>query len=318
MPEIHAYAVDLNLLVALDALLQERSVSRAAARLGLTQSAMSHRLRRLREHFDDELFVGGKGGMVPTPRALSIGAPIRRGLLELDGALRPAEAFEPATSERRFDIISSDYAELVVLPRILERLGRDAPHICIALRPTDRLITQRLADGEGDLYVGIRLDAPTLMRLPVFEEGFASIVRTDHPRVRGRLDLDTFTSLSHIIVSGGEGPSAVDEALSKIGRERRVVLRLSRFAGLPHVIARSDLIATVPRGVAFSAAEYLPLQVLDPPLSLPRSPIDVCWHPRSNDDGGHRFVRTLIAEITRAAMHAYAPPRRQRARGSRR
>lgn len=302
MHDIHASEVDLNLLVALDALVQERSVSRAAARLGLTQSAMSHRLRRLRERFDDELFVGGRGGMIPTPRAEELAAPIRRGLLELGLVLRQPEAFDPATSTRAFTLISKDYAEVVVVPRMLERLGTLAPGLGFMFRNPDPRTAERLANGEADFYVGIALDDADLVRLPAGEDDFVAIARADHPDIGRALDLSTYLGLGHVLVASDDGPSFMDEILRTRGVQRRIVLRIARFAGAPFVVARSNLLCTLPRAVAVTAARYLPLRLLELPIELPALPIEVMWHPRNNNDPGHRWVRTIVAETTRAAV----------------
>ena len=302
MHGIHASEVDLNLLVALDALIQERSVSRAASRLGLTQSAMSHRLRRLRERFDDELFVGGRGGMVPTPRAEELAAPIRRGLLELGAVLRQPEGFDPATSTRRFTCISKDYAEIVVVPRMLERVGRIAPNVDVAFRNPDDRSVERLASGEADFYVGMPIPQADLVRLPAGVDDFVAIVRDDHPTVGRTLGLDTYAKLGHVLVTDRDGPSFVDEILAQKGIERRIMLRIGRFAGAPFVVARSNLIATLPRAVAVTSARYMPLRLLELPFELPAIPIEVMWHPRNNQDPGHRWMRTITAETTRAAI----------------
>src|SRR5688572_12519358 len=290
MHDIHASDVDLNLLVALDALLSERSVSRAAARLGLTQSAMSHRLRRLRERFGDELLVGGRSGMVPTPRAQEIAAPIRRGLLELGEVLRQPEVFDPLTSRRRFTIVSSDYAEMVVMPHVLERFGREAPFVDMELRTPDLDVVGRLARGEADLYVGPTLDSPHLVRLHVRNERSVCVVRADHPRVKTQLDMRTFLELGHVVVGPEDGTAhAIDVELGKRGMRRRIVLQISRFGGAPFVVARSDVLAVLPLGVAHAAAAYLPLRILPAPMPFPEVAIDVMWHERMNDDAGHRW-----------------------------
>lgn len=310
MHDIHASEVDLNLLVALDALIQERSVSRAASRLGLTQSAMSHRLRRLRERFDDELFIGGRGGMVPTPRAEELAAPIRRGLLELGEVLRQPETFDPATSSRKFTYISKDYAEIVVVPRMLERVGVEAPNIGVTFKNPDEHTVARLANGEADFYVGMPIPDADLVRLPAGIDDFVAVVRADHPGVGRTLTLETYVKLGHVLVSDREGPSFMDDLLRRQGIERTIVLRIARFAGAPFVVARSNLVSTLPRAIAVTAARFLPLRLLELPLELPAIPIEVMWHARNNQDPGHRWMRTITAETTRAAIEDVSIPAR--------
>jgi DNA-binding transcriptional LysR family regulator len=310
MRDIHASEVDLNLLVALDALVQERSVSRAASRLGLTQSAMSHRLRRLRERFDDELLVGGRGGMVPTPRAQELAAPIRRGLLELGEVLRQPEAFDPATSTRTFTYVSKDYAEIVVVPRMLERVGKEAPNIDVMFKNPDERTLERLANGEADFYVGLPIPDADLVRLPAGKDDFVAVVRDDHPDVGRTLSLEAYVKLGHVLVADRDGPSFVDEMLQRLGIVRRIVLRIGRFAGAPFVVSRSNLVATLPRAVAVTSARYMPLRLLELPIDLPAIPIEVMWHARNNQDPGHRWLRTITAETTRAAIEDVSIPAR--------
>ena len=305
MQDLHDEALDLNLLMALDALLLERNVTRAAARVGLTQSAMSHKLRRLRELFGDDLLVGGRQGMVPTERALALAGPVRRGLLELRSAIRSTAPFDPATAQRDFTIISSDYADLVILPRVLEHLSRTAPGIGLRMRPPTGAIHQALEDGSADLVMGRPVEGSGLRQRVVFEETLVVIVRPGHPALDGdgtSLPLERYLELGHVMMSADDEPGPLDQMLATRGLSRRIVLRTPYFVGLPFMVARSELVAIVPRGLAEEAATVVPLRILPPPVPLPSTRIMMTWHERAHRDPAHEWLRELARGLTVESM----------------
>ncbi|MDY7227832.1 LysR family transcriptional regulator [Hyalangium rubrum] len=298
VPAVDLSSVNLNLLVALDALLTEGSVTRAATRLGVTQSALSHTLRQLREVFGDALLIRGRGGMVLTPRAQQLAAPIRRGLLELQRALREEPVFEPRTTAHRFSIAARDYFAFVLLPPLLELLGREAPRVDLDLRPVDeRRTPERLESGEVDLIIGAFVgEAPALRQQRLFQEEFACVVRAQHPEVKRRLEFEQYLRLPHLLIStSGEGEGVVDRELTKIGRSRRIALRVPYFLAAPLVIVRSELVLTAPRRMVEKFASAWPLQVLKPPLALPAFSAFQVWHERYDDDPAHRWLRGMVA-----------------------
>jgi DNA-binding transcriptional LysR family regulator len=305
MQELHAGTLDLNLLLALDALLLERNVTRAAARVGLTQSAMSHKLRRLREVFEDDLLVGGRQGMVPTERALALAGPVRRGLLELHAAVRITAPFDPTTAQREFTIISSDFADFVILPRVLEHLGRHAPGIGLRMRPPMGPMQQALEDGSADLVMGMSLEGSGLKQRLVYEETFVVIARQGHPALAEHdtsISLQRYAEQGHVLVSVDDVPSPVDRMLADHGVTRRVVLRTPYFVGVPFMVARSDLLATIPRALAEEAASVVPLRILAPPLPLSSFRITMTWHERAHRDPAHEWLRELSRRITVEAL----------------
>lgn len=304
MQNLHAGSVDLNLLLALDALLMERNVTRAAARVGLTQSAMSHKLRKLREVFDDDLLVGGRHGMVPTERAEALAGPVRRGLLELHAAVRSTEPFDPATAERRFTIISSDYADFVILTRVLSYLEQRAPGVSIRMLPYTDSISTQLEDGTADLVMGIAIEGSGLKQRSVFDETFVVIVREGHPVLADgdAITMDQYLHYGHVLVSGDDGPGLVDRVLAERGLERRITLRTPYFVGVPFIVARSDLVATLPRALAQEASTFAPLRLLAPPLPLPSFRITMTWHERSHRDPAHGWLRDLSRRLTVEAL----------------
>jgi DNA-binding transcriptional LysR family regulator len=305
MQELHDGTLDLNLLLALDALLLERNVTRAATRVGLTQSAMSHKLRRLRELFEDDLLVGGRQGMVPTERALALAGPVRRGLLELRSAIRSTTPFDPATAERDFTIISSDFADFVILPRVLEYLSSHAPHIGLRMRPPTGEIQQALEDGSADLVMGRPVEGSGLKQRVVFEETLVTIIRPDHPALAddgASLPLERYLELGHVMMSSDDAPGVVDHVLAARGLSRRIVLRTPYFVGLPFMVARSQLVAVVPRSLAEEAASVVPLRILPPPLPLPSTRIVMTWHERAHRDPAHEWLRELARRLTVQAV----------------
>lgn len=300
-------ATNLNLLVALDALLAERSVTRAAARVGLTQSGMSNALAQLRRVFDDPLFVRAPGGVEPTARALELAEPVRRGLDAFAEALAPAAPFDPRTSEAGFAVAMNDYAELVLLPPLVRALARAAPGVSLQVLPAWSRVPAGLGQGELDAAVldtGARLPAGHRRRF-LFGDDFVCIVRKDHPRVGRRLGLRAYLAESHVLVTQERGATGqADRLLARLGRRRRIGARVPRFFMVPALVAQTDLVALVDSRVARWAARHLPLRVLRPPLPLPATPAGVgyqlVWHARSDRDPARRWLRERLAEVAAA------------------
>jgi DNA-binding transcriptional LysR family regulator len=287
--------VDLNLLRTLDALLDERNVTKAAQRLSLTQPAVSGMLTRLRESFDDPLFVRTQRGIVPTLRALELAAPLKQILAEIDALLRP-QAFDPATAELTLTIASTDYAlQAVVLP-FLEALRRKASGVRVALVPVqDASLPTQFERGEIDLaLVTPESTLPELHARRLFDERYVCVMRANHPDAQGgALSLDRFCELDHALVSyiGGSFKGVTDEALARLGRERRVTVSVTSFLVLPRILKSSDLIAVVPyRLVARSRG----LVAIEPPLEIPGFTKTASWHERTHRSPAHRWVRELL------------------------
>lgn len=314
MHDANIGALDLNLLVALDALLRAGSVTAAAGKLGLSQPAMSHRLRRLRALFDDPLVVPGKRGLVATPRARQLEGRLRRALEELGSIVDSRDDFDPKTATRTFQVCSADLGDLCVMPDILGRLSREAPGLSIVTRLPWPGMDDALERGELDLIVsGRNAIAPGLVQRKVAETDWLCLARRDHPQIRGRVSLQTFVSLGHVLVSPtGSGFGVMDTALAERGLARRIAYRTPHFLGAPHIIAASDLVLTIQTPVAWRMAAVLPLQIFEPPLPLPRGPVYMTFHPRMQADAGHRWLRELTAECTREGFEGAAPTRRTR------
>lgn len=289
-------SLDLNLLKALDALLDERNVTRAASLLGVTQPAMSAMLTRLREAFDDPLFVRAQRGIIPTERAMELAKPVKQVLSEVAALLQPQD-FEPGSATLTFTIAATDYALRAIAVPFLSALKRLAPHMRVALVPVeDQKLQTQLERGEIDLALVTPQSTPTgLHARRLFDERYVGVVRTGHPVMQGRrrLTLNQFCALDHALVSytGGGFSGVTDEALSKHGKQRRVTLSVKSFLVLPEILRASDLIAIVPRRLAVGVAGIV---MFEPPVEIPGFTKVAAWHERTHRDLAHRWLRELL------------------------
>ncbi|HTV23767.1 MAG TPA: LysR family transcriptional regulator [Polyangiaceae bacterium] len=293
-------ALDLNLLVVLEALLAERSVTRAARRIGLSQPAVSNALGRLRLLLDDPLLVRTSRGMEPTPRALDLAAPIAQALDTIRRALSVGDAFDPQRSPFTFRIQSADNLELSLLPRLIEQLQRSAPQVDLVVSRGGERADEELRSGRIDLYLGSWQSVPSGFKQHLLrQETFACIARRGHPKIKSKLSLETYLRVGHVLVSADARPGgASDTQWSDHAMGRHVVLRTPSSLIAPLVVACTDLVATLPRGVASAFAEFLPLNVFKPPLDTPAFPIHMIWHPRTHEQAPHRWLREQIMQVS--------------------
>ena len=305
---------NVNLLVALDALLRERSVTGAARLAGITQSSMSGVLAQLREVLDDPILVRAGRGMQPTPYATRLIPSLRRSMELLDDVLSGGPGFEPRTSRERFVLALSDRIESVIFSELTERVHRTGPHLTMQVVPWGRLEPPpMLVTGEIDVMVGIvppkelqsmssaRLELPPGHRFePLYDSGLVSIVRKDHPRVGHRLTLKAFCELDHVLVTEQpNGRGIVDELLARDGRSRNIAVRVPRHTLVPELIARTDLVATIDRRVALAQAERLGLRVCKTPVPLAMGSVAMIWHERTQADEARAWLREQIAAVAR-------------------
>jgi DNA-binding transcriptional LysR family regulator len=307
-PDAPLSAIDLNLVVALDALLAARSVTRAAGKIGLSQPAMSHALARLRLLFDDPLLVRTPRGMVPTPRAEDLIAPIRRSLAELERTLQRPAPFDPSTARRSFTVAAVDYSEVVVLPALLGRLSREAPGVDLLVRQLrmDR-IDEELSVGTSDLAMGVLLgeERAGSYQQRLFQDRFVCVVRRDHPEVKETMTLEQYVGLRHALIAPrGTRGGLVEDALGKLGLSRRVVLAVPQFLVAPLVIAESDLVLTLAERLARTLVQTLPLRIVPLPLEMPGFSTTQFWHERQHQDPAQIWLRGVIAEICRSLAPA--------------
>jgi DNA-binding transcriptional LysR family regulator len=305
---------DLNLARVFLALLDEGSVTRAGTRLGLTQSAVSHALNRLRYVLADELFVRGPRGMQPTARAAEIAPRIRQGLEELQAALEPV-AFNPAESDRRFVIAAGTYSASVLLPEAIERIRRAAPRVSVRVRPPYPAVAEELDSGRSDIVIGVfGRTPPRFDSEPLFRERLVWVLREGHPLGDGPLTLERLARAPHLIVAAGDVDLG-QESVVEQGLERRVLVEdgamaeelaahgLERIAPLTlpdmhsalAVAARSDLAAAVPSGLARMFAKALKLRIYEPPYASPPRDITMLWR-RDKDGPALQWLRTVLRQ----------------------
>ncbi|CAN7479430.1 LysR family transcriptional regulator [Rhizobium leguminosarum] len=296
-------AVDLNLLVAFDAIMAERSVTRAGARIGRTQSAMSAALARLRQLFEDELFVRSPSGLEPTPRALDLAEPIGKSLRHAQEALAFSGVFDPRSSSASFRLGLSEHPAFVLLPKLLAAIRQAAPNISIDVKgfiARERAV-EMLDAGEVDAAVGVPVSSsPRILSRLLFEESFVSIVRADHPAARG-LDLETFVGLDHLLVSPeGDRYGHVDRKLSEFGLRRRLGLTLPQMYAAPAIVAETDLVATLMRGIVEISDSRARLSIHKPPIELLPVSFALSWHRRNDSHVGQQWFRELIRSVAAA------------------
>jgi DNA-binding transcriptional LysR family regulator len=319
MNDLHFNSVDLNLLRVFDTLIEERSVTRAGERLGLSQSAISHALNRLRYMLGDELFVRMPDGMRPTARAAEIASRIREGLLQLQLALGPTE-FDPARTERRFTITCGEYVGTVLMPRFIARVRAVAPNAELRIRPSNMGVAEPLLTGRVDLAIGSfkRVPEPFVCE-PLFQETRVWVLSADHPAAPHELTLERLASLSHLIISAtGEDEHAVNGYVVDHGLERLVtrsevglfqgalaahglhrVIRLTtpHFPAALAVVSQSDMAAPLPRRLAAAFADQYRLRLFDPPYPSPPFDIMVLWHRDHGDEPANLWLRGVLREV---------------------
>jgi DNA-binding transcriptional LysR family regulator len=291
--------MDMRLLSVFDEVYKTRSVSRAAENLEIPQTSVSLALARLRRSFNDPLFVRTSEGMVPTPHATELLVPLRQALELLRAATRERVIFDPATSTRHFRISMTDVSHLEFLPKLVHRLGVVAPSIHVeVLRITPD--TRRLLEcGESDLAIGYMPELEAgFYQQQFFEQGFACVVRRNHPRVERQMTIAKFKRESHVAITApGTGHELLEQELGRKAIERRVALSLPTLPGLGNLLAQTDLIATVPERVAQMLMRIAAVKALRPPFELPSFAIKQHWHERYQHDHANKWLRSLIADL---------------------
>jgi DNA-binding transcriptional LysR family regulator len=292
--------IDLNLLVVFKHLLAERSVSRVAEVLELSQPAVSNALARLRKLLGDELFLRTPSGMEPTPFAEQLAESVTYGLGMIHGALNQRSSFEPATSNRAFVIGMTDVGEIYFLPRLLERLKRDAPGVSVStVRNTAVNLRDEMESGKVDLAVGLlpQLKAGFFQRR-LFKQRYVCLLREGHKLARRKMSLAEFSAAEHLlVVADGTGHGKVDEVLRRSGVERKVALTVPHFVAVGHILQATDLVATVPERLASRMTEPFGLVSVPHPATLPEVAINLFWHAKYHKAPANQWLRTLLFEL---------------------
>lgn len=294
-------AIDLNLLVVLRALLTERHVTRAAARIGLSQSATSHALSRLRELYGDPLLVRSGRALCLTPRAARLLPLLERGLGELQLAVSGEPEFQPTSARRTFTLGMADYLQALIIGPLLRRVAKRAPGIDLSVVVFPNL-RDLVESGGIDLALTVSSsDLRGLSHEPLFEEGFMCMVRRGHPRIKKTLSLDTYLAERHVAIAPSGTPGTlVDTVLAQHGLERRIALRVTNFLIAPVVVSQTDFINTMPTRLARQLAETYSLRVVSAPIELPQFEYCLMWHPRLDNDAAQRWLRETVAAVTKA------------------
>jgi DNA-binding transcriptional LysR family regulator len=295
------HGIDLNLLAAFDALMSERNVTRAATQVGVSQPAMSAALSRLRKFFGDPLFLRSAQGLLPTARARDLSEPISQALRQIESTLVKKPQFVPEKASLTFKLGLSDYPAFVLLPSLLQALGKKAPSVSLNVHAfNDRDHAVDLLDGGSiDAAIGVpptHVDGRIQTR-PVLRDEFVTIVASDHPAARRGMNLKTYLELSHVLVSPeGEQYGLVDQALAQQGKKRRLALTLPQMFAVPAIVARTSMTATVMKRVALHSPTGRRLVLFPPPVTLPEIVFDLIWHRRSDSHPAQRWFRDFIAQ----------------------
>lgn len=286
--------IDLNLLVVLDALLAERSVTRAAARVGLSQPAMSSALGRLRKRLGDPLLVRTAEGMVPTPRAVALGVPLREALSTLEQALESAVDFDPLRARRTFSVACSDYAHVVVVPQLTARLAELAPRCSLRVFPVREgmSLAGELERGRAELALGLSAKN-TAPGGALLHDRWVCALRAGHPLL-GALSVEALLAAGHVaVLPQGEGGEPLDQLLSSGGLERRVALRVPQLAAAALAVAGSELLWVVPERVVRALA---PLGIVSAelPITMPELSVSMAWHKRMHHEPAQAWFRAMV------------------------
>ncbi len=291
--------IDLNLFRIFDAVYQEGSLTRAGEVLHLTQPAVSNALARLRGAYHDPLFVRTAAGMVPTPVAETIAANVRAALQLLNGSLDSAQSFNPRTTQRRFRIGALDLTASMLLPRLVQFLAAKDLAIEIEVSPMRRdTVLHELASGEIDLALdAIPFADPQILSMKVLEDEFVCAVRAGHPTAGNRLTLKHYLALDHAHASSRrQGIGQIDLALKRVGKQRRIVLRIPYHLGLPPIVAVSDLAASIPRSLAVAHQ----LRALKLPFAMAPAEVHAFWHKSADVDGANQWLREVLRQLAGA------------------
>lgn len=295
-------SVDLNLLVVFNAMDRHRSVTRAGESLGLSQPAMSAALARLRTLFGDPLFVRAGSEMSPTPRAEDLGRKIRQVVQAIEGDILQPAAFEPQSSQRTFNLVTPDIAEVNFLPRLLAHLAAHAPQVTLRTLAMPRhAAAAALESGEAELAIGYfpDLHKAGFFQQRLFRNTHVCLLRDPHPTIGRKLSLKQFMAASHAVVKPDGREHVFEQFMQKKGLQRRVVVELSHFMSLLPIVENSDVIATVPRDLAEFFRKHGAVRYVETPMASPVIDVHLFWHQRFQNDRAHAWLRKVAFDLLR-------------------
>jgi len=292
--------LDIRLLLAFDALVETRNVTRAAEKLGLSQQGLSGQLSRLRVLFDDPLFIRSPGGVVPTPRADSLSITVRKALSQLEQVVTP-QSFNPASYSGTAVIAASDYAQSLILPRLLARIRSEAPGLALTIRPVDASsLSVDLHNNAIDLAITVPQFAPQgLCTQRLFSEKYVGVARARHPLLkRKNVSLDAFCQAPHLLVAPyhGDASGPTDKALQAINRERNISLVVPGFTVAGALLEQTDLIAVLPARLVKTMRREL--VTFKTPVSVEGFTLDIFWPRRLDASPTHQWLRQAIVDAS--------------------
>ncbi|QUT06835.1 LysR family transcriptional regulator [Sphingobium phenoxybenzoativorans] len=293
---------DLNLLPIFVALMDERSVTRAAGRLGMTQPAMSNALARLRAMLQDQLFIRERYGIQPTPIALELAPGIADALARLDDAVLGQQDFDPATANRLITIAPNGYVEFALVPAIVARLAEIAPGITLRLTPYGNDLTETgVVSGTTAMVLGRIADPPdNLVVQHLMDEGLECVVRSGHPEIGETITRAQYERLRHVnVMPPGRIRAGLHQAIAQQGLKRDVALSVTNFFAVAEMIAVTDYCTTLPRLICRRLSHDPRFRIMPAPVDLGTFPVEMAWHARYRHDPAHRWLRGLILDVVR-------------------
>ncbi len=305
MSKTNLYNLDLNLLLVLDAIHGEKSLTRAGEKLHLTQSAISHALARLRTHFDDRLFIREGNRMEPTPLCSALHESIDPALKQIVSSIEDRGKFDPGKSTRCFRLGISDYLCTLLLPQILSQVEAEAPGVSIHIaQPTYEQRTPMMQEGKLDIFLGTKRNySPFIKGEYLFSDREICVVRNDHPQVGKAVREDELASLNFLAFSLSEtGQGFLEEYLYRKGLGHRIKLTVQQEVTIPHLVSKSNLVGTMAERLALHFSEFLPIRTA--PLPLEDTSFDICqhWHSRSETDAANNWIRGVISKAASSLL----------------
>ncbi|HSI28554.1 MAG: LysR family transcriptional regulator [Methylophilus sp.] len=294
---------DLNLLRVFLALMEERSVTRAADRLGITQPALSNSLNRLRDILHDPLFIRERYGMQPTPKAEELAPVVMEAIGQLDGLVFGQQAFDPRQSNMLVTIAPNSYVEYVLVPAVVARLQALAPGIKLRITPYGNdLADTGVISGTTALVMGRFVDPPdNLVVQHLMDDSLACVVRAGHPDIGDTITKAQYETMKHVnVMPPGKMRAGLFQALDRHGLKREVAVSVTHFLSVPEVIATTDYCTTLPSQICRRLLSDTRLKILPTPVDLGTFPIDMAWHVRYRHDPAHRWLRSMIEEVARS------------------
>lgn len=299
---MNLHQIDLNLLVLFDALYQHRSVSLAAQKVCISQSAFSHGLSRLRSRLNDQLFVRINNVMQPTPRAIELAGYISCAFPLLEQGLIYSSDFDPSTSDITYRLVATDYTEFCLLPKLMQHLEKVAPNIRLEILPASQLSpNEQLEDNSIDFVLGYThqtFSSSTVEHFTWLNESYCTMTQKSHVAVNGNLSLDKFLSLSHILIAPwGEKQGVVDQTLAAKKLKRKIALQLPSLFAAPHVVEQTGYLLTLPKLIASQMSEYISCDIYAPPIDVPDYQLNIYWHKLNSERASFKWLVTQIKQL---------------------